>query len=296
MESSSYNQKKNINKNTIFKNANIFQNFLNSLNNSNIDQNIYKDNIYNEELFNKTENKINNNNKIIIPKNLKNNHISPVHINRTIFNKKNETIRNNIIILKNAKYKAKSKLLNTGNNNKLNNYKIIKNNNTFISKVKSQIQPQKGIKIINILLPKNKISNFYKVKKNSFTSNLFIKNLDNINYTVNYKNKRKDILNTYYDKKNSQNDLISFYYNNSSLIDKYKDNKILFPKNSKTSFNIEKTHNQSTNTILKTNSCFINLFNRNNIITINLKKNDAISFNYTVPNQLKGLKQIIINM
>ena len=291
LKSNSYNQKTKINKNIIIKNINDFKN--------NIIQKINKDKIYNEGININANNKINNN-SIFIPKNLKKGHVSPDQLNIYKLKDKNEKIRNNIIILnkKNANYKTnRTKLLNSQKKTILNNYNIIKNSKTFISNDKNQFQPQKEIKIINILSPINKISNNYKIKENSFISRSNLQILNNSNYlsnnNTNSNNKKKDLIHSYYNK-NSRNGLFSFYYNNSSLIDKSQEQDILMPKNNKSSFNIENTNNNYTDRIVKTNTSYINnnLNNcfRNNIINfINLKKNTVRggSFNYTSPKSIE---------
>ena len=116
--------------------------------------------------------------------------------------------------------------------------------------------------------------------------------LNNSCYTINYKNKKKETLNKYL--ANYQNDLYSCYYNNSSLINKYKDNEIIIPKYNKTSFNIENTNNKAINRILKTSSCFFNnksnFYNTNNIINMNLKRNDESSFHYISPKSIEKFR------
>ena len=283
-----YNQNKKINKNIIIRNINNSKN--------NIIQKINKDKIYNEELYLN----FNNNYSIIIPKNLKNSHVSPEPLNKHKINNKNEKISNKIIILnkKNIKYKTnQTKLLNSQKKNTLNNYNIITNSKTFFANKNNQFHPQKQIKIINILSPINKISNYYKIKKNSnsFTSRSNFQNLNKSYYSNknNSINKKKDILKDYNDK-NSRNDFFYFYYNNNSLMSNSKDQEILIPKNNISSFNMENTNiNQYTDRIIKTNNCYmnnnLNNYYRNSIINlINLKKNTVGgSFHYTTPKSIE---------
>ena len=273
----SFNQKKN-NKNFILKSS--FQNKSKNKFNINIIPCSNNDNkIYNENLYFKYINKINN--KIAVPKNFK--HISPEQINRyrlKAHSDKNSVLSFKVIKNKNMKnknMKNKNDLIkiNIINNNIKNNYNIIKNNNTFILNEKIQCQPQKNIRIINLISRINKNFNYYNKNKNkTFNSktNLY-KNNENRKFYKKF-NSNKFTINNIYDNFN-KNDNLYNYYSNSTYVDKNKIKEGI-SKNIKSSFNYENINNKYKDKILKTNSCFtktnINNVSRNNIININLKK------------------------
>ena len=273
----SFNQKKN-NKDFILKSS--FQNKSKNTFNINIIPCSNNDNkIYNENLYFKYINKINN--KIAVPKNFK--HISPEQINRyrlKAHSDKNSVLSFKVIKNKNMKnknMKNKNDLIkiNIINNNIKNNYNIIKNNNTFILNEKIQCQPQKNIRIINLISRINKNFNYYNKNKNkTFNSktNLY-KNNENSKFYKKF-NSNKFTINNIYDNFN-KNDNLYNYYSNSTYVDKNKIKEGI-SKNIKSSFNYENINNKYKDKILKTNSCFsktnINNVSRNNIININLKK------------------------
>ena len=123
--------------------------------------------------FNNKPNYINN--KIVFPKNLKYNHISPEQYNKYRLKLKNEkNSYDDIKMSKNNLNKNNQIQLNLENHNTnlLNNYNNIKNFNKFVTT--EQITCKRpNIKIINIISPISKASSYTKVKKYSFSSNLY---------------------------------------------------------------------------------------------------------------------------
>ena len=279
LENINYNQKQNL-KTTLNITNSLFDK---SNKNTNKIKNDNKDNakIYNENLS------LNyNNNKIVIPKNLKINHLSPEQYNRYRLKLRNE-INNNIEPKKqhNITYGSNKIKLSLGNKKILNNFNIIGNNKTFINTQNINKAPMKNIKIINIISPINKIINYYKVKKNSFCSKTNLYKTNDIMQIDNSNN--KDMANNFWERK--KNDLLFDYYSNSSLIDKSKQ------KNNNLFFNYENFNNQYKAKISKSNSYFINnklnTYNRNNFINNNLNKNNiGGSFNYISPKLIEKYK------
>ena len=230
-----------------------------------------------------------NNNAFVFPKYLKINHISPENFNKYRLKIKNDKKNySNDKLNKKQFNQNKNVKLNSEKNNEPNTSNIIKNNNTFIANDKIFIRPQKNIKIINIITPKNKVSSYYKVKKNIFTSKANLYKNENSKY----KNVNNNAINNNINS-NNKKDLITDYYSNSSLIENYK-KKDKIPK-SKSPFNYTLINNNNyRDKILKTNSCFLSnklSSNNNSIIYIKLKKNLLCgSMRYKSPKSIEKYK------
>ena len=276
-----YNQKENLKKILNLKNS------LNDNLNKNI--NIIKNNNKdNDKIFSENLSLNFKNNKIVIPKNLKINHISPEQYNRYRLKLINEINNSNIKPNKqhNITYRNNKIKLSLGNKKILNNFNIIRNNKTFINTQNIYKVPMKNIKIINIISPINKITNYYKVKKNSFCSKVNLYKTNDIAQIDNSNN--KDMTINYWER-NKNKDLLFDYYSNSSLIDKSRQ------KNNNLIFNYEHFNNQYKDKISKVNTYFINnklnTYNRNNFININLNKNIiGGSFDYHSPKLIEKYK------
>ena len=282
-ENRSFNQTKICKKNNHALQNSILNNNINFISiPKNTNNKIESENIY----FN--SNKMNNN-AFVFPKYLKINHISPENFNKYRLKIKNDKKNySNDKLNKKQFNQNKNVKLNSEKNNEPNTSNIIKNNNTFIANDKIFIRPQKNIKIINIITPKNKVSSYYKVKKNIFTSKANLYKNENSKY----KNVNNNAINN---KLNSNNkkDLITDYYSNSSLIENYK-KKDKIPK-SKSPFNYTLINNNNyREKIVKTNSCFLSnklSSNNNSIIYIKLKKNLLCgSMRYKSPKSIEKYK------
>ena len=290
LENHSYNGKKNYKKNPYMVNP-----YLNDLK-KNININIIQNNNFdNDKIYSENFSFDYKNNKILIPKNLRINHISPEQINRFKLKINSETNSSNNFKLNkrnHIKYKNNQIKLNLGKNSILNNFNIIKNNKTYINNQNMLNEPQKNIKIINIISPISKISNYYKVKKNSFSSKTNLYKTNEI-IQLNSSN-NKNITNKYYNR-NKKNDLLYDYYSNSSVIDKTNKSiqqERIFPMSNNYIFNYEHLNNQIKDRILKTSSCFINKkLNVHNRNIINLNKNlISGSFSYISPKSIEKYK------
>ena len=290
LENHSYNGKKNYKKNPYMVNP-----YLNDLK-KNININIIQNNNFdNDKIYSENFSFDYKNNKILIPKNLRINHISPEQINRFKLKINSETNSSNNFKLNkrnHIKYKNNQIKLNLGKNSILNNFNIIKNNKTYINNQNMLNEPQKNIKIINIISPISKISNYYKVKKNSFSSKTNLYKTNEI-IQLNSSN-NKNITNKYYNR-NKKNDLLYDYYSNSSVIDKTNKSiqqERIFPMSNNYIFNYEHLNNQIKDRILKTSSCSINKkLNVHNRNIINLNKNlISGSFSYISPKSIEKYK------
>ena len=246
-ENFDYNQKHFLKQN--YNTQNSSKNKLSKNININLIQNNNKDN---EQIYYENVSLNYKNNRIVIPKSLKINHISPEQFNRYRLKIKDENNFNNIIKLNKQNYNffiKKKEKLSLGNKilNKLN---AIKNNKTFVSTHNINNEHQKDIKIINIISPIHKISNYYKDKKNSFSSLTYLyKNNNNIQFD-------DSISNNNYNKK-KKNDLLFDYYSNSSLIDKWRKlQEESFSKDNRLISNYENFNNKFREKILKTNSFY----------------------------------------
>ena len=261
LENHSYNGKKNYKKNPYMVNP-----YLNDLK-KNININIIQNNNFdNDKIYSENFSFDYKNNKILIPKNLRINHISPEQINRFKLKINSETNSSNNFKLNkrnHIKYKNNQIKLNLGKNSILNNFNIIKNNKTYINNQNMLNEPQKNIKIINEIIQLNSSNN-------------------------------KNITNKYYNR-NKKNDLLYDYYSNSSVIDKTNKSiqqERIFPMSNNYIFNYEHLNNQIKDRILKTSSCSINKkLNVHNRNIINLNKNlISGSFSYISPKSIEKYK------
>ena len=294
-ENHSYNLKRNMKKNNIIYNSIFNKNLKNNINIKILRNNDF-DKKYSQNIslnFNNKPNYINN--KIVFPKKLKYNHISPEQYNKYRLKLKNEkNSYDDIKMSKNNLNKNNQIQLNLENHNTnlLNNYNNIKNFNKFVTT--EQITCKRpNIKIINIISPISKASSYTKVKKYSFSSNLYKnkinENNNNVNNSVNNNSNNNIIINNYLDK-NNKNLLLSKYYNNASLIDK-KRNYEIKPKNNDSVFNFENSINQYPNRTLKTNTFFLNNKINYNKNLINVRKDIiGLSFNYISPRSIEKFK------
>ena len=141
LENHSYNGKKNYKKNPYMVNP-----YLNDLK-KNININIIQNNNFdNDKIYSENFSFDYKNNKILIPKNLRINHISPEQINRFKLKINSETNSSNNFKLNkrnHIKYKNNQIKLNLGKNSILNNFNIIKNNKTYINNQNMLNEPQK---------------------------------------------------------------------------------------------------------------------------------------------------------